>query len=101
MYNTNVMELATLKQKLRPLCVETNVKRLGVFGSVARGDENEKSDVDLIVQFRNPIGMFELMDFEERAEKALGRPVDIGTEAGLHPLIRDNVNKDLKIIYEE
>lgn len=94
------MELATLKQKLRPLCIASNVKRLSVFGSVARGDEHPASDVDLIVQFRNPIGMFELMDFEEQVKDLLARPVDLGTEASLHPLIRENVNKDSKIIYE-
>ena len=90
-----------MKQELRPLCVETNVKRLGVFGSVAKGDDHPASDVDLIVQFKHPVGMFELIEFEERVEKLLGRSVDLGTEASLHPLIRTNVIRDLKIIYEE
>lgn len=95
------MELVRLQQELRPLCIESNVKRLGVFGSVARGDDHAASDVDLIVQFRNPVGMFDLIEFEERVEKLLGRPVDLGTEASLHPLIKSSVINDLQIIYEE
>lgn len=42
----------------------------------------------------------EMIGIEERFEMILGRPVDLGTEAGLHPLIKANVQKDLKIIYE-
>lgn len=95
------MELGTLQQKLRPLCVESGISRLGVFGSVARGDDNALSDIDLIVKFKDPVGMFDLIGVEERMEKLLGRAVDLGTEASLHPLIIENVKRDLKIIYEE
>lgn len=94
------MKLALLKRKLAPLCAQAGVTTLGVFGSVARGDDNPKSDVDLLARFKTPVGMFELLDLEERIAAALGRPVDLGTEASLHPLIRERVNKDLKIIYE-
>lgn len=99
-YNAE-MKLATLQQRLRPLCAATGIQRLGVFGSVARGDDNPTSDVDVIVRFKKPVGMFDLIALEERIETILGRPVDLGTEASLHPLIRDNVQRDLKIVYEE
>jgi len=95
------MELARLQQELRPLCIETGIERLGVFGSVARGEDGAESDIDLVVSFENPVGIFELIDLEERLEKIIGRSVDLGTLAGLHPLIKDNVERDLKIIYEK
>ena len=73
---------------------------LGVFGSVARGEDNASSDIDLVVRFKNPVGLLDLIGIEERFEKALGRPVDLGTEASLHPLIKANVAKELKVLYE-
>ena len=94
------MELAILKQKLRPLCIETGIDRLGVFGSVARGEDTASSDIDLIARFRNPIGLMDLIGIEIQMKELLGRNVDLGTEASLHPLIKDNVQKDLTIIYE-
>ena len=80
--------------------METNIAMLGVFGSVARGEDNATSDIDLLVRFKKPVGLFELIGIEERLETILGRPVDLATAAGLHPLIKTNVQRDLKIIYE-
>ena len=95
------MELAILRQKLRPLSIETGIDRLGVFGSVARGEDTDSSDIDVIARFRQPIGLIELIGIELRMKELLGRPVDLGTEASLHPLIKVQVQKDLRIIYEE
>jgi len=94
------MELATLSRKLGPLCIETGIDRLCVFGSVARGEDTKLSDIDLIARFGKPVGLMGLIDIERRMKELLDRPVDLGTEASLHPLIRERVEKDLKIIYE-
>lgn len=94
------MELAILRQKLRPLCIESGIDRLGVFGSVARGEDTALSDIDLIARFRQPVGLMHLIGIEQQMKELLGRRVDLGTEASLHPLIRANVHKDMKIIYE-
>jgi predicted nucleotidyltransferase len=94
------MKPALLKQRLTPLCREAGIARLSVFGSAARGDEGPDSDVDLLVRFKRPVGMFELIGLEQRMTDALGRRVDPGTENSLHPLLRQPVLNDLKIIYE-
>jgi predicted nucleotidyltransferase len=94
------MKLALLKRRLEPLCTEAGISRLGVFGSVARRDDRPESDVDLLVQFKRPVGMFELIGLEQRMADVLGQPVDLGTENSLHPLLRQRVLDDLKIIYE-
>ena len=95
------MELEILTQKLRPLCIESGIEFLGVFGSVSRGEDSASSDIDLIARFRHPIGLLDLIGVELRMKELLGRKVDLGTEASLHPLIIDHVQKDLKIIYEK
>lgn len=93
------MEISTVRNKLLPLCIDSNIEMLGVFGSVARGEADGNSDIDIIARFYNPIGLFELIALEQKMQKLLGRPVDLGTEASLHPLIRESVENDIQIIY--
>jgi predicted nucleotidyltransferase len=64
---------------------------LRIFGSVARGEASLGSDVDLLVQFKRPIGVLARLEFKERASRLLGRPVDISTPETLHWLIRPTV----------
>ena len=76
---------------------EAELKRLGVerlylFGSTARGDETESSDVDLFFDYeKGKFGLFELMDVKEYAAGILGRPTDIMTRDSLHKAIRQRV----------
>ncbi len=76
---------------------QAELRRLGVehlylFGSVARGDAREDSDVDLF--FDHPeasIGLFQLMDIKEVAARVLGRKADITTRRSLHPLLKQRI----------
>jgi uncharacterized protein len=76
---------------------EAELKRLGVehlylFGSTARGEAREDSDVDLF--FDHPVGslgLFELMDVKEAASRILGRKTDIMTRRSLHPVLREQI----------
>jgi len=76
---------------------ETELKRLGVerlylFGSTARGDATESSDVDLFFDYeKGKFGLFELMDVKEYAAGILGRSTDIMTRDSLHKAIRQRV----------
>ena len=76
---------------------EAELKRLGVehlylFGSTARGEAREDSDVDLF--FDHPewsLGLFELMDVKEAAARILGHNTDIMTRRSLHPVLRERI----------
>jgi uncharacterized protein len=76
---------------------EAELKRLGVerlylFGSTARGEATESSDVDLFFDYeKGKFGLFELMDVKEYAAGILGRPTDIMTRDSLHKAIRQRV----------
>jgi hypothetical protein len=67
------------------------VKSLSLFGSVARGDANAQSDVDILVEFDRPTGYFGLVQLQEHLEKLLGGRVDLGTTDSLKPRLRDRV----------
>ncbi len=70
------------------------VKRMVLFGSVARGDALPGSDVDLLVEFDRPVGLFGLVALQERLEQLLGCPVDIGTLDSLKASIRSRVMEE-------
>jgi hypothetical protein len=82
------------------ICRSNDVVMLGVFGSVARGEATDQSDVDLLVRFAKPKSLLTLVTLEQQIEDALGRPVDLLTEAALSPYLRDRILHDLHVLYE-
>jgi hypothetical protein len=78
---------------------EAELKKLGVehlflFGSVAREDAKDGSDIDLFFDHaKGQLGLYELMDVKERAREILGRPTDIMTRASLHPALRERIEE--------
>lgn len=67
------------------------VRSLLLFGSTARGDARADSDVDLLVEFDRPTGLFGLFALQDRLEALLKRSVDLGTPTSLKPRLRDQV----------
>jgi predicted nucleotidyltransferase len=82
--------LNTLRQNRAELD-SYGVKSLALFGSVARGEARVGSDVDLLVEFNRPVGLFGLVGLQQRLEELLGCPVDIGTPDSLKLSIRARV----------
>ena len=82
------MDLAPVMSRLRAACHAKNVAMLGIFGSVARGEDTPNSDVDLLVRLSKPVGFVEFIALEDMFKEIFGRNVDLATEASLHPLIR-------------
>lgn len=73
---------------------EFAVKALFLFGSVARGEANSESDVDFLVEFDRPVGLFTLLSLKAYLEELLGCSVDIGTPSSLRPHLRETVLKE-------
>ena len=78
---------------------EAELKQLGVealylFGSTARGEAGEGSDVDLFFDYRRgEFGLFDLMEVKERASRILGRKADIMTRDSLHRTLRPRIEE--------
>ena len=67
------------------------VRKIGVFGSVARDEQTDESDIDLLVEFSRPVGFVTFMRLEHFLSERLGRPVDLVTSDSLKPVIRQDV----------
>jgi predicted nucleotidyltransferase len=64
-----------------------NVKTIGLFGSALRGEQSPKGDIDVLVEFRNPIGFFKFLELEEFLSESLGGKVDLVSKKALKPEI--------------
>ncbi len=80
----------------RPALKRFGVKSIGVFGSVARGEADADSDIDILVDYAEgtSTGLFEFLDLKEHLETLLERPVDLVTPEALHPMLRDDILKE-------
>lgn len=82
-------------QNLNLLHDTYGVKKLGVFGSVSKGENIESSDIDLLVEFSKPIGLFKFIELEDYLSELLGKKVDLVTKNALKPAIKDDVLRDV------
>ena len=71
------------------------VKSLALFGSIARNESRPDSDVDLLVEFSQPVGLFQFIGLKQYLESLLGRTVDLGTVASLKPYLKENVLREM------
>jgi len=93
----NILEI---QNKISPVLKEYGVKRASVFGSVSRGEDSPKSDVDIMISLGKPMGMFAYMNLIRKIEDRLGRKVDLVTENSINKFVRPYIQSDLKTIYE-
>lgn len=80
-----------IKIKAVPILKEAGVTRSSLFGSYARGDNTEKSDVDMLIDFPRGKGLFAFVGLIQQLEDALGKKIDLVTYKSLHPLLKDQI----------
>ena len=71
-----------LRRELPYLRDNFGVRRIGLFGSFAKGEQREDSDIDILIEFEKPIGL-KFVELAEYLEKVLGRGIDVLTPAGI------------------
>ncbi|MGQ9630207.1 MAG: nucleotidyltransferase family protein [bacterium] len=87
-------EILRLLSEHRAELEQFGVRSLALFGSAARDEAREDSDIDLLVEFERPVGLFEFVDLKSYLENLLGYQVDLGTPASLKPRLRERVLKE-------
>ena len=92
--------IGKIKSQYPYLSSEFGIKRIGVFGSVAKQADSDQSDIDLVVEFERPIGL-KFISLAEYLEKLFGRNVDILTKDGIRNIRVKRVSTDIEkdIIY--
>jgi len=77
-------------------------KKIGVFGSYARGENQQNSDLDILISFKNRISLLRLVQIEQELSDTLGIKVDLVTENSLkNPRLKNFIFQDLITIFNE
>jgi len=77
-----------------------NPVRIGIFGSVARNEDTEKSDIDILYSFKDIIVFSKFLNLKEHLEKELTKEIDLIDERFVHPKMKPYIMNDLILIYE-
>lgn len=83
--------LRAKKQEILRIAKEHGVIRIRTFGSVARGEATEKSDIDFLIRLGEGRSLLDLIGFKQDIEELLGRKVDVVSEGGVSPYLKDRI----------
>jgi predicted nucleotidyltransferase len=97
MKNVEAIKLTLLGHKAE-LREKFKVKNIGVFGSYLRGEQKRGSDIDVLVEFNDPIGLFEFMKLENYLSDLLGVKVDLVSKKALKPHIGERILEEVIMI---
>jgi|WetSurMetagenome_2_1015567.scaffolds.fasta_scaffold1222005_2 uncharacterized protein len=87
-------EIDQIKNKILPVLKEAGVTRSSLFGSYARGEAVDDSDIDILVEVPGGTGLFAFAALQVKLEEVLQKKVDLVTYKSIHPLIRQNILKE-------
>ncbi len=87
-----------VKENKVVLTKQFKVKEIGIFGSVVRGEDKETSDVDILVEFDEPIGLFKFLELEEYLSDLIERKVDLVSKKALKPRIGKHILKEVAFL---
>ncbi len=91
-------EIENKLRKLKPVLADRyHVRKIGYFGSYATGEQTDKSDLDLLVEFSQPIG-WEFFTLERFLEAEFGMDIDLVTKDALKERIKPSILKQVKYV---
>ena len=86
------------RDEILRVCARHGARNVRVFGSVARGEADEKSDLDLLVEFEPESSLLDQAALVLELEQLLGRRVDVVSEGGLYWLLRRRILKEARVL---
>jgi hypothetical protein len=92
-------DLGAIQIQILPILKAAGVRRAAIFGSLARGEATDESDVDLLVDLPDRASLLDLVGLKLDLEDKLGRKVDVVEYDALKPLLRDRIlNEQITIL---
>jgi len=97
-----IRELSKIKQKIIPILKNNKIKKAGIFGSYARGEQKKNSDIDILIEISKKVSLLELLKIKIILEKELNKKVDLIEYDYIHPLIKQNaLDEEIRIQSEK
>ena len=93
-------KIKKIKSKILKILKENKITRAGVFGSYARGEEKKNSDIDILVEIKNPkVSLLDFVRIERKLKEKLGLEVDLLEYKSINPLLKKRIlEEEIKII---
>lgn len=88
--------------KIVPVLKKQDVVKAAIFGSVARGQNNKNSDIDILIKYHDNShkSLLDLVHLQSLLEDEIGKKVDLTTYNSIHPLLKKTILEEQKVIYE-
>ena len=95
----NQLTIEQIKSKTLPVLKQAGVLRSSIFGSAARGEADENSDIDILVELPKQASLLDLVGLKQDLEQVLGKKVDVVEFISIKPALRENIlNNQVAII---
>lgn len=91
--------LDEIKNKAIPIAKKYNIVSLSLFGSYARNEQNDNSDLDFLIVANDKMGLFEYVEFYQELEKVFGCHVDVVSSGIQDKEFLNRIEKDKKVLY--
>lgn len=93
------MKFNEIKNKAKKFLEKEGVKRAGIFGSFARGEQKKSSDIDILIDIEDNVSLLKIIEMKLKLEKLLRKKVDLIEYSTIHPLIKKNaLAEEVRII---
>ena len=87
-----------LKRHKEEVIREYKVKEIGIFGSIVRGEQEKRSDIDILVEYSELPDLLKLIELERRLQRILRKKVDLVEKHGIRPELKDRILKEVVYI---
>ena len=89
-----MIDIGIIKEKIRPILNKWGVERASIFGSYARGDANEESDIDILIDLDEEVSLFGFIELKLEIEDAIGKKVDLVEFSTIKPAFKESILKE-------
>ncbi len=96
-----MQDIVTIKNVIAPIAKSYGIKRIYLFGSYAKGEATEESDIDLLIEKGKPMSLLKLSGMRQQVQEALNLSVDLVTTAGIEDIFRKEIEGTEILLYEE
>ncbi|MEK7624559.1 MAG: nucleotidyltransferase family protein [Patescibacteria group bacterium] len=95
------MTTQIITKQIVPILKRQGVIKAALFGSAAKGKMKKRSDIDILINFKGQKSLIDLVRLQFELEEKLGKKVDLLTYNSIHPLLKNIILNEQKIIYEK
>ncbi len=94
-------DIATIRNVITPIAKSYGIKRIYLFGSYAKGEATEESDIDLLIEKGKPMSLLKLSGMRQQVQEALNLSVDLVTTVGIEDTFKKEIQGTEILLYEE